>query len=83
MITNISKWSVLAKLVFIGIFYQAQHYGNDYIAFGFIASSSNMLEETNVSNLEYSILSGPAMLAVSALSMMPLSRISDYATRPK
>ena len=42
-----------------------------------------MLEDTNVSNLEYSILSGPAMLCISAISLMPLSRYSENSSRPK
>ena len=42
-----------------------------------------MLDDTNVNNFEYSILAGPAMLFISALSSMPLSRLSDYTMYPK
>ncbi|OMJ93847.1 hypothetical protein SteCoe_3036 [Stentor coeruleus] len=78
-----SKWGVLLKVTFIGILYQTQHYGKLYLAFGYIASGSSMLEDTNINNWEYSLLSGPAMLFISAISLLPSSRYSDYATKPK
>lgn len=78
-----SKWGVLLKVTFIGIIYQTQHYCKFYLALGYIASGSSMLEDANITNWEYSLLSGPAMLFVSALSLLPISRYSDYATKPK
>lgn len=42
-----------------------------------------MLDDTNVTNFEYSILAGPALLFVGAISSMPLSRLSDYTNHPK
>ena len=77
-----SRWTLLIRLVIVGTFYQFQHYSIYYLVFSFIFAGSSMQEDLGISNFEYSILSGPCTLFVTAFSIMPLAGLADRSLRP-
>lgn len=77
-----NRWCLLVRLIIVGTFYQFQHYSNFQTVFSFIAAGSSMLEDLSISNFEYSLISGPCSLFVTAFSIIPLSRVADHTSRP-
>lgn len=77
-----NRWCLLVRLIALGTFYQFQHYGKVQLVFSFIAAGSSILEDLSISNFEYSLISGPCSLFVTAVSIIPLSRVADHTSRP-
>ncbi|CAG9318769.1 unnamed protein product [Blepharisma stoltei] len=68
----------LVLIVILGTIVQTQQY-----LFGYIAAGSSMLDDTDTSLYEYGFLSGPTILLVNALLVLPIGRLVDYIKRPK
>ena len=72
------NWVFLIQVILLGSINQTQRY-----LLGYMVSVTNILGDTNTSNTEYGVLSGPAFLLVYSLVILPMGRLVDYLKKPK
>ena len=70
------SWVFLVIAILIQTFNETQRFGILYAALSFIASSSDLLRDTQTTNLEFGFLAGPAFLATYSVFILPMVNAS-------